>query len=128
MLFSLRYWNSIKHVSYYRSLQKTVNIPPLLKRSLFFSPAAEFFGQNRRKICDMVGNTGADFFARYSYNSPKTKYNGYIVTISNGLSRIVMRYLGIKVHKHEIFLLFCQSLTVPRACNKEIFENHIQFG
>ncbi len=44
----------------------------------------------------MVDNTGADFFARYSYNSPKTKCNGYIVTVSNGLSRILMSYLGIK--------------------------------
>jgi hypothetical protein len=80
----------------------------------------------------MVGNTGADFFARYSlrYNSPKTKYNVYIVTVSNGLSRIVGVTWALKGHKHEIFFTVLQKPKPydHKGLQHEIFENRIQLA
>ncbi len=52
----------------------------------YFSPAAEVFSQKSRKIVKIVGNIGADCFARYSLQFTSTKCNDYIVTVSNSLS------------------------------------------
>ncbi len=67
-----------------------------MKRLRIFFQLAKIFGQTNRKIFNLVGNTGAYFLPVTCYISPQIKFNGYIITVSNGLSRIVTSYQDIK--------------------------------
>ncbi len=66
---------------------------------------SQIFGQNNRKIFNIVGNTGAYFLSITCYFSPQIKFNGYIITVSNGLSRILTSYQDIKCTKPSRYSL-----------------------
>jgi hypothetical protein len=110
VLLSLCDWNGTKIVRYKgHDYKKTVNIPLLPKRLRVFSPTVDFFGQNSRKSVKQLA-TLAPIFCPLLI-SRQTKCNDYIVTFSNGLSRIVTSYLGIKcanpsrysLHRYSFF-------------------------
>ncbi len=75
---------------------KKYKYPTVLKRLRIFFPSAKIFGLNNRKIFNIVSNTGAYILPVTCYISPQTKFNGYISTVSNVLSRIVTSYQDIK--------------------------------